>query len=230
MGPVELLSQVREARRELDRSGPPRTRHVDGDDFGRVTLPAPDCDALRDLLIAERATTVVEIGLAYARSALAIGEALVSVGGADSVHLVIDPYQERAYRNAGRDTLRAAGLDRICTLVPEPSQVALPRLMVDGFTADAAFVDGSHHFHHLFVDLYFLGRIVRPGGLVILDDHWWPPVATAARYYETNLDWTPVPGGFDGATIDAATGLPRVRALRLPDPPPDPPFTAFQPF
>lgn len=34
----------------------------------------------------------------------------------------------------------------------------------------------------------------------------------------------------DHATVEAETGLPRVRALRLPDPPVEPPFTAFQPF
>ena len=44
-----------------------------------VTVPERDCDALRDLLIAEGAKTVVEVGLAYGSSALAIGEALVAV-------------------------------------------------------------------------------------------------------------------------------------------------------
>ena len=58
-------------------------------------------------------------------------------------------------------------------------------------SADAAFVDGSHVFHNIFVDLYYLQMIVRPGGLVVLDDYWWPGVATAARYFETNLGWRP---------------------------------------
>ena len=57
--------------------------------------------------------------------------------------------------------------------------------------ADAAFVDGSHVFHNVFVDLYYLQMIVRPGGLIVLDDYWWPGVATAARYFETNLGWRP---------------------------------------
>lgn len=230
MGPVRPLSRVQRVRRELDRSGPPWTRDVPGDDFARVSLPAADCDALRDLLAAAGVSTVVEIGLAYARSALAIGEALVSSGRDDIVHIVIDPYQASAYRHAGWNLLVAAGLDRICRLVPEPSQIALSRMAVDGFIADAAFVDGSHHFHNVFVDLYFLWRIVRPGGLIILDDHWSPPVAAAARYYETNLDWKPVAGPFDRATVDPRTGAPRVRVLRLPDPLVEPPFTAFQPF
>ena len=57
--------------------------------------------------------------------------------------------------------------------------MALPRLVAKGVTADAAFVDGSHRFHEVFVDLYFLRKIVRPGGLIVLDDHWWPSVRTA---------------------------------------------------
>ena len=74
----------------------------------------------------------------------------------------------------------------------ERSQFALPRLVAEGFVADAAFVDGSHIFHRVFVDLAFLHELVRPGGLIILDDCEWPSVATAARYFERNTGWRPV--------------------------------------
>lgn len=39
-----------------------------------------------------------------------------------------------------------------------------------------------------------------------------------------------VEGAFDGGTIDQASGRVRMRALRLPDPPFEPPFEHFQPF
>ncbi len=95
---------------------------------------------------------------------------------------------------------------------------------------DAAFVDGSHRFHEAFVDLYFLRKIVRPGGLIILDDYWWPSVHTAARYFETNMGWQVIHGAFDRGTIDETTGWPRVQALRLPDPSFEPAFEHFQLF
>jgi predicted O-methyltransferase YrrM len=76
------------------------------------------------------------------------------------------------------------------TLLRERSPIALPRLAGEGMSADAAFVDGSHVFHNVVVDLYYLQMIIRPGGLVVLDDYWWPGVATAARYFETNLGWS----------------------------------------
>jgi predicted O-methyltransferase YrrM len=214
------LEQVREVRRRLARDGPPWTRDRT-DDFEIVTVPERDCDALRDLLIAEGVEAVAEVGLAYGSSALAIGEALVAVGARRPRHVIIDPLQATAWSNVGWRLLRSAGLDPIARLMLQPSSLALPQLVAEGFTADAAFVDGSHRFHEVFVDLYFLRRIVRPGGVVVLDDHWWPSVRTAERYFELNLGWQVLPAAFDGA---------RLRALRLPDPPFEPPFEDFRPF
>jgi predicted O-methyltransferase YrrM len=221
--------RVREVRRRLARDGPPWTRDR-ADDFETVTVPERDGDALRDLLIAERVETVVEVGLAYGRSALAIGEALLAVGARRPLHVVIDPLQATEWSNVGWRMLRSAGLDSMARLLLQPSSLALPRLVGEGLTADAAFVDGSHRFHEVFVDLYFLRRIVRPGGIVVLDDHWWPSVRTAEHYFEVNMGWRALPGAFDAGTIDRATGCPRLRALRLPDPPFEPAFERFQPF
>ena len=52
--------RVAETRRRLYLHGPQWTRGEG--DFGRISLPRRDGDVLRDLLVAERATTVVEIG------------------------------------------------------------------------------------------------------------------------------------------------------------------------
>ena len=77
--------RVRDVRHRLAHDGPPWTR--DRADFDTVTFPERDCDALRDLLIAEGVETVAEVGLAYGSSALAIGEALVSVAARRPRHV-----------------------------------------------------------------------------------------------------------------------------------------------
>ncbi|MBE1488760.1 class I SAM-dependent methyltransferase [Plantactinospora soyae] len=228
-------ARVREVRDRLRRDGPVWTRRPERD-FETVTLPERDCDLLRDLLVSEGVQTVVEIGLAYGSSALAIGEALVTVGAPHPRHIVIDPFQQQAFSNVGWDLLCSAGLDSIARLVADPSSIALAQLVHDGVVADAAFVDGSHRFHEVFVDLYFLRKIVRPGGLVVLDDDWTPSVRKAVRYYERNLGWTPIPDVFVDGTFwtvgrdPAAEAVPRCRAVRLPDPMIEPPFEEFHPF
>jgi predicted O-methyltransferase YrrM len=231
----ERRARVREVRRRLGQDGPPWTRDHERD-FETVSMPERDCDLLRDLLIAERVETVVEVGLAYASSALAIGEALVTIDPPSPQHVIIDPFQDNAYADVGWDLMCAAGLDPIAGLVRAWSSAALPELVTDGLVADAAFVDGSHRFHEVFVDLYFLRKIVRPGGLIVLDDDWTPSVRSAARYYEKNLGWTAIPDAFAGGMLrnvgddPAAEAVPRCRALRLPDSVVEPPFEQFHPF
>lgn len=213
----ERIRRIRATRSELHAAGATRSRRGQ-EDFERVALPAADCDVLRDALIEDGARSVIEIGLAYGSSALAIGEALCSTGMAEGSHIIIDPFQASAYENVGWGAVVAAGLSRHTTLLEEPSSLALPRLAANGVTTDAAFVDGSHRFHEVFVDLYFLRKLVRPGGLIVLDDVAWPSVESALRYFDLNLGWRVV----------AMTG--RLTARRLPDEPFEPAFTDFTPF
>lgn len=205
---------MRGVRAQIASNGPERTRPFERD-FERVAVPSTDCDVLRDLLVADQARTVIEIGLAYANSSLAIGEALLTIGGTVS-HIVIDPHQASAFRNAGWEAMLAAGLNEHTMLLADPSSIVLPRLWSEGVVADAAFVDGSHRFHEVFVDLYFLRKLIRPAGLVVLDDARWPSVATALRYYDRYLGWTPVD----------ARG--RLVARRLPKEPIEPAFDEFR--
>jgi predicted O-methyltransferase YrrM len=212
-----LVGRIQEARRKLSADGPPRVRS--GGDFECVSVPAADSDVLRDLLLAEKPSTVIEIGLAYGSSALAIAEALVAAGSDDARHVIVDAYQAH-FHGSGWAVIAGAGLAGLCCLIEERSQIALPRLLDEGFVADAAFVDGSHIFHNVFADLFYLRELVRPGGLVILDDCNYLSVATAARYFEVNTGWAPEPIAWPT----------RLRAFRLPATRAEPSFKAFRPF
>ena len=213
----DLVGRIRAARRKLAVDGPPRVRSAG--DFERVSIPSSDGDILRDLLLVEKPTTVIEIGLAYGSSALAIAEALVALGSDQARHLIIDAYQSGFY-GSGWSALVEAGASDLCSLLEERSQIVLPRLLSEGLLADAAFVDGSHIFHNVFVDLFYLRELVRPGGLVILDDCGYPSVATAVRYFEVNTGWV----------AQAMPAPTRLRAFRLPNPRSEPHFESFKPF
>src|SRR3954469_17738106 len=88
---VVLLETIRSTRQKLVADGPHWLRSED--DFGRISVPMSDGDVLRDLLAVDRVRSVLEVGLGYGTSALAIAEALVCAEADDIVHWIVDPYQ-----------------------------------------------------------------------------------------------------------------------------------------
>jgi hypothetical protein len=52
--------------------------------------------------------------------------------------VIVDAHQ-RHFHGSGWAAIAAAGLAGLCSLVEERSQIALPRLLADGFVADAAW-------------------------------------------------------------------------------------------
>jgi predicted O-methyltransferase YrrM len=177
--------------------------------------------ALRDLAIAEGAERTIEVGLALGMSALFLCQAVVR---RDGRHVAIDPFQEESWNGAGLRTLRDAGVESLVEVIEEESQLALPRLVAEGRRFDFAFVDGDHRFEGVFLDLYYMTRLVKPGGLVVVDDTWMPAVRTAVAYAEKNLAATlepdALPGGFKWRHRPLSRGVPSgtgdTAVLRLP--------------
>jgi predicted O-methyltransferase YrrM len=197
------------------------------DDAGRPVALAPHSieqahgEALRDLAIAEGAKRTIEVGLALGISALFFTQAVARTGGR---HTAIDPFQQQSWNGAGLRTLREAGAENVVEVIEEESQLALPRLVAEGREFDFAFVDGDHRFEGVFLDLYFMTRLVKPGGLVVVDDMWMPAVRTAVAYVERNLGATlepdAMPNGFRWRRGPLRRGVPGgagdVAVLRLP--------------
>ena len=155
-----------------------------------VAASAAEVEALREWVLREGATQTIEIGLGYGISALHICEGLLgNASEATARHVVIDPYQARRFSDCGLQFLDEAGVAELVEHHAEESQVALPRLLGEGRSFDLAFVDGNHRFDGVFVDLFYLGRLVLPGGIVFLDDYQLPGVARAASFFVANVGW-----------------------------------------
>jgi predicted O-methyltransferase YrrM len=179
-------------------------------------------EALRELAVASGAERTIEVGLALGMSALFLCQAVLERGGR---HVAIDPYQRESWNGAGLRTLREAGVGEVVEVIEEESQLALPRLVGEAREFDFAFVDGDHRFEGVFLDLYFMTRLVRPAGLVVVDDMWMPAVRLAVAYVERNLgarlDSDALPDGFRWRRRRPfARGVPRghgeMAVLRLP--------------
>ena len=214
---VELETFVDEAYgtgRVLDSVGNPL-------DLAPHSIEREQGEALRDLAIAEGAERTIEVGLALGMSALFLCQAVLPRGGR---HVAIDPFQTESWNGAGLRTLREAGVADLVEVIEEESQLALPRLVTEGREFDLAFVDGDHRFEGVFLDLYFMTRLVRPGGVVVVDDMWMPAVRTAVAYVERNLAATletdALPNGFRWRRRLLRRGVPGgsgdTAVLRLP--------------
>ena len=138
---------------------------------------------------------MVEIGLAYGVSAMAFAEALVTASNLrHATHLIIDAFQDQ-FGDAGWNAIEAAGFSGVCSLIQDALNWLCLGWLPEGFIADAAFVDGSHIFHDVFVDLAYLREMDpesrRAGDPRRLRER--PSVATAVRYFELNTGWQPQP-------------------------------------
>jgi predicted O-methyltransferase YrrM len=154
-----------------------------------VAIGAAEGESLREWVKREGATHTVEVGLGYGISTLFVCAGLLANGDSDARHAVIDPHQETDFANVGRQLLEEAGVWDLVDFYPEESQIVLPRLLGEGRSFDLAFVDGNHRFDGVFLDLVYLGRLVRPGGIVFVDDLQYPSVARAVSFCVTNLEW-----------------------------------------
>jgi predicted O-methyltransferase YrrM len=210
------------------------------DDEGRAVQLHPHSveraqgEALRDLAVAEGAERTIEVGMALGMSALFLCQAVLPRGGR---HVAVDPFQTESWNGAGLRTLREAGVEELVEVIEDESQLALPRLVAEGREFDFAFVDGDHRFEGVFLDLYFMTRLVRPGGLIVVDDMWMPAVRTAVAYVERNLAATlepdALPGAFRWRRRPFSRGVPGgtgdTAVLRLPSERPAPRWDEFVP-
>jgi len=180
----------------------------------------PDRGAfIRDICISEGATRTLEIGMAWGMSTLFILEALLQNGASPGAHLVVDPYESIEYHGAGRRNIKDAGLEEFVEIKEEASELLLPKLIQNGRRFDFAFIDGSHLFDNVFVDLVFVHRLLKPGGMVVFDDSFADSVHLTCQFAEMNYGYSPVANHHSG---DVCNGGPKegwratMRALRKP--------------
>jgi predicted O-methyltransferase YrrM len=155
-----------------------------------VAVNAAEGEALREWVRRENATFTIEIGLGYGIAALFACEGLLANGDTAARHVVVDPYQATRFANCGLQFLDEAGLVELVEFHPDGSEIVLPRFLTEGRSFDLAFVDGNHRFEGVFLDLIYLGRLVRAGGILFVDDYQLPSVARAVSFCTTNLGWT----------------------------------------
>jgi predicted O-methyltransferase YrrM len=189
---VNPLRQLRLVTERLSRDGTVKERSNGAiHNVFPISIDRAQGEALREWVVKEKAVHTIEVGLAWGISALHVCEGLLMNGDANAHHVAIDPFQSSRpmFADCGLQVLREAGLASTVEHVAEKSQIALPRFLSEGRRFDFAYVDGSHLFDAVFLDLVYLGQLVRTGGVIFGDDYQAPAVARAVSFCLTNLSW-----------------------------------------
>lgn len=124
--------------------------------------------------------TTLEIGLAYGASAASI------LSAHQGIHVCIDPYQEKNYRNAGLENLGRLGYGDRIHFFQDFSCNVLPKLYSEKAQFDFIFIDGDHRFDSVFVDFYYSDLLLANKGYILFHDSWMRGIQLVISYIRHN--------------------------------------------
>lgn len=122
----------------------------------------------------------LEVGCAYGLSSLYICAAIQDRSGAS--HTIIDPFQNSHWDGVGVIKLQELGID-FFNLIEIKSEFALPQLLAQQEGQyDCIFIDGWHTFDHTLLDCFYATRLLRVGGVLVVDDVLFPSVKRVINF------------------------------------------------
>ncbi|SEQ78293.1 Methyltransferase domain-containing protein [Loktanella sp. DSM 29012] len=148
-------------------------------------------EVISEIMRVEKPAKTLEIGLALGASALTITSAHRNLGPAGiRMHYAIDPFQDTVWDGCGELNVDLAGLSEYMKTLNKFSASALPQMIDEGLSFDFIYIDGSHLFEDVFVDIYFSARVMTKGGLMLLDDCSDAHVRKAIGFVQKNMAHT----------------------------------------
>lgn len=125
----------------------------------------------------------LEIGMAYGISAFYI------LSSKKDIKLTsIDPYQkdEKQWNSMGIKLLQYVKLNKRHNLIEELSYIGLPKLLNKNKSYDFIFIDGWHTFDYTLLDFFYADKLLKLGGIIVIDDVLHKGVNKCIKYVETN--------------------------------------------
>jgi len=148
---------------------------------------------LHEQVLREKPEVVVEIGFANGVSTLSILSALEANGRGKLIS--IDPYQTEHWHGVGIAHVRRAGFAARHRHLEISDHLALPTLLAENTRVDFAYIDGAHTFDHVFLDFFYLDKMLSPGRLVGFNDCIYPAIHRVLRYLRTHRHYSEVDVG-----------------------------------
>lgn len=132
-------------------------------------------------VLREKPTRVLEVGMAFGTSSLAILTALRDCGNGGRL-VTIDPMQTSIWKGCGKNAVARAGLSGQHEVVEEYDYLALPQLLAKGEKIGFAYIDGWHTFDYTLLDFWYADRMLEVNGIIAFNDCGWRAVDKAIRF------------------------------------------------
>jgi predicted O-methyltransferase YrrM len=145
--------------------------------------------ALYETVLRLRPATVLEVGMAFGVSSLAILTALRDAGQNGKL-ISIDPMQSTHWKGCGLASITRAGYKDQHEMHEDYDYNVLPRLLASGRKLDLAYIDGWHTFDYTLLDWWYVDRMLKVGGTVAFNDCSWPAVHKAIKFVLTHRKYT----------------------------------------
>ena len=135
-------------------------------------------------------SNVLEIGMAFGTSSLAIIAALPESGLLYS----IDPYQTDTmhWDSVGLIRLNESNATHKHRLIQDKSFIALPELIKKGDLFDLIYIDGWHTFDGTLIDLFYSDKLLKPNGVIVVNDTSFASVNKAIKWFISHRDYQEV--------------------------------------
>jgi predicted O-methyltransferase YrrM len=190
LGDCAVLREMFDGGMSVSPSGAPEAVHSN--------LTIDTAEILYNVVLENRPSIVIEIGMAFGVASLAILSALEKIGGCGQL-ISIDPNQSTDWKQCGVAAVERAGLKDRHTLIEDFDYFALPRLLGSGQRVDFAFIDGWHTFDYTLLDFWYLDRMLDAGGIVAFDDCGFPAVDKAIRFITSHRKYDEIDVGLPAA-------------------------------
>ena len=144
-------------------------------------------DEITKRLLETHAKHTLEVGLAYGTSAMIFAEYHQRAKNTGVCHTAIDPNQfgsgEGHWEGIGVQNLKRVGFirGRNWRLIERSSTEALPELSKK-LKLDVALIDGYHLFDYTLLDVFYCLKMLRIGGVLIVDDKKMKAIRAVAKY------------------------------------------------
>ena len=192
------------------------THEIDGSEISLQSQVRTEyVNALYLAILHHKPKLVIEVGLAYGTTALAILTALEQVGGEGRL-ISIDPVQRERFHDVGVENVRRAGLAKRHELRQTYDYFALPQMLSEGLSVDFAYIDGWHTFDYTLLDFFYIDKMLNAGGVIGFNDCGYRAVRRVLKFVESHRKYRPLEVGLprDYVASNFAKSIVR-RAMRF---------------